>query len=161
MHSTQRNLIVLGLILSSLCLIVYVSIPDFPRTAKPWELMLWGESSQWWSEVSWIILFDVFSISILFVWGFSDQLKERSIDSTLYYVRVVFSIVFLLLLFDFSILYFEWSGWMGTVVLDRGGWLHGAFYLGVALEGMYLFSEALGLGCKIHRLVLSRIGQSS
>jgi hypothetical protein len=58
-------------------------------------------------------------------------------------------VAFLSLLWNFSALYFQWDGWTNTLALDRGGYLHGAFYLSVSLEGVWLFAESLAFVSKI------------
>ena len=155
---SYRKALILGII--GFCVIegVYVSIPDFCYDAHPWEIMLWGESSQWWSEVTWIGLFGVFSISLMYVVEWSRSFRNPRIESYQKVFRIVFLLAFLSLLWNFSALHFHWDGWANSLLLDRGGWLHGVFYLGVALEGLWLFGELIGLGCKVQRAVLSRIG---
>lgn len=144
-----KTILILGIILFSLGLGIYVSIPDYPRTAHPWEIMSWGESSQWWSEITWILLFCVFSVSLVFVLGWGRFLRDKRVESYQRYARIAFLVVFLSLVWNFSALYFQWDGWRNTLALDRGGYLHGVFYLSVALEGLFLFEELLGLGAKV------------
>ena len=144
-----KNALVVSTIIFTFGLIVYVSIPDFPRAAHPWEIMLWGESSQWWSEVSWILVFAVFSISLLFVLDWSGQVRNVKVEGYQKVVRIAFLVVFLSILWNFSALYFHWDGWAEMFILDRGGYLHGVFYLGVVLEGLWLFEELIGFVSKI------------
>ena len=153
-----RKLTIAGILIFCLVEGIYVSIPDFCYSAPAWEIMLWGESTQWWSEMTWLLLFAVFSTSLVYTTEFSAQLKNPRIESYLRTFRIIMLVVFLSLLWNFSALYFQWDGWANTLVLDRGGYLHGVFYLSVVLEGLWLFGELLGLGCKVQRIVLSRIG---
>jgi len=144
-----RKALILGII--GFCVIegVYVSIPDFCYDAHPWEIMLWGESSQWWSEMSWLLLFGVFSIGLVFVSEWSKNFRNKRVEAYQRAFRIIVLVAFLSLLWNFSALYFQWDGWTNTLALDRGGYLHGVFYLGVALEGLWLFGELIGLMSKI------------
>lgn len=157
-NHTLRNLAILGILFSSIILVVYVSIPDYPRDARAWEIMLWGEKSQWWSEMSWILLFDVFSISIMYLASWSRRLPGNPrVDSSQRTFRMIWGISSVLLIYDFSILHFRWHGWYSTFALDSGGWLHGTFYLWVTLLGVLLFGEGLAFVSK----VIPRIGPKS
>jgi len=146
---SYRKALILGII--GFCVIegVYVSIPDFCYDAHPWEIMLWGESSQWWSEMSWLLLFGVFSIGLVFVSEWSKNFRNKRVEAYQRAFRIIVLVAFLSLLWNFSALYFQWDGWTNTLALDRGGYLHGVFYLGVALEGLWLFGELIGLMSKI------------
>jgi hypothetical protein len=146
---SYRKALILGII--GFCVIegVYVSIPDFCYDAHPWEIMLWGESSQWWSEMSWLLLFGVFSIGLVFVSEWSKNFRNKRVEAYQRAFRIIVLVAFLSLLWNFSALYFQWDGWANTLALDRGGYLHGVFYLGVALEGLWLFGELIGLMSKI------------
>ena len=146
---SYRKALILGII--GFCVIegVYVSIPDFCYDAHPWEIMLWGESSQWWSEMSWLLLFGVFSIGLVFVSEWSKNFRNKRVEAYQRAFRIIVLVAFLSLLWNFSALHFQWDGWANSLLLDRGGWLHGVFYLGVALEGLWLFGELLGLMSKI------------
>ena len=146
---SYRKALILGII--GFCVIegVYVSIPDFCYDAHPWEIMLWGESSQWWSEMSWLLLFGVFSIGLVFVSEWSKNFRNKRVEAYQRAFRIIVLVAFLSLLWNFSALYFQWDGWTNTLALDSGGYLHGIFYLGVALEGLWLFGELIGLMSKI------------
>jgi len=146
---SYRKALILGII--GFCVIegVYVSIPDFCYDAHPWEIMLWGESSQWWSEMSWLLLFGVFSIGLVFVSEWSKSFRNKRVEAYQRAFRIIVLVAFLSLLWNFSALHFQWDGWANSLLLDRGGWLHGVFYLGVALEGLWLFGELIGLMSKI------------
>lgn len=148
MGRLKLSLVILT-ILFSLGLGIYVSIPDYPRSAYPFEIMLWGESSQWWSEITWIGLFAVFSVSLLFLLEWNRSIKNSRIDFYQRVARIVFLVAFLSLVWNFSAVYFSWSGFTSSIILDRGGYLHGVFYLGVALEGLWLFVESLAFVSKI------------
>jgi hypothetical protein len=144
-----KGTLILGIVLFCVLLGIYVSIPDYPRSAYPWEIMLWGESSQWWSEVSWIMAFCIFSVSLVFIFDWSSGLRNLRVESYQRVARIIFLVAFLSLVWNFSAVYFSWSGLEGTVILDRGGYLHGVFYLGVALQGLWLFEESIGLVSKV------------
>ena len=146
---SYRKALILGII--GFCVIegVYVSIPDFCYDAHPWEIMLWGESSQWWSEMSWLLLFGVFSIGLVFVSEWSKSFRNKRVEAYQRAFRIIVLVAFLSLLWNFSALHFHWDGWTNLVLLDSGGYLHGIFYLGVALEGLWLFGELIGLMSKI------------
>jgi hypothetical protein len=100
----------------------------------------------------------VFSIGLVFVSEWSKNFRNKRVEAYQRAFRIIVLVAFLSLLWNFSALYFQWDGWTNTLALDRGGYLHGVFYLGVALEGLWLFGELIGLGCKVQRAVLSRIG---
>jgi len=146
---SYRKALILGII--GFCVVesIYVSIPDFCYDAPAWEIMSWGERTQWWSEMTWLILFGVFSVSLVFVLEWSKSLRDKKVEPYLKFFRIAFLVAFLSLLWNFSALYFHWDGWANSLLLDQGGWLHGVFYLGVALEGLWLFGELLGLVSKI------------
>jgi len=153
-----RGLLVLGII--GFCIVegVYVSIPDYCYDAPPWAIMLWGEQTQWWSEMTWLLLFGIFSISLIYVVEWSKGFKDKRIEFYQRVFRIIVLVAFLSLLWNFSAVYWHWDGWSDFIILDRGGWLHGIFYLGVSIEGLWLFGELIGLGCKVQGAVLSRIG---
>jgi hypothetical protein len=144
-----RKALILGII--GFCVVegVYVSVPDFCYDAHPWEIMLWGESSQWWSEITWIGLFGVFSVSLVYVVDWSRSIRNPRVEAYQRVCRIVFLAAFLSLVWNFSALFFHWGGWVNSLFLDRGGYLHGVFYLSVALEGLWLFEELIGLMSKI------------
>jgi len=142
-----RGFLVVGIIGFCLLVTLYVSIPDFPHNAHGWEIMLWGEQSQWWSEVTWILLFGVFAISLIFLASWNSELR---ISKSIAFYRGVFLGMMLLasalLVFSFSAIFFHWDGWSQTIALDRGGWLHGIFYLLTSLLGIVVFEEMLVFG---------------
>jgi hypothetical protein len=142
-----RGFLLVGIIGFCLLVTIYVSIPDFPKGAYAWEIMLWGESSQWWSEVTWIVLFGVFATSTVFLASWNSELK---LNSAISFYRGVFLgtmlLVSILLAVSFSAIFFHWDGWSQSIVLDRGGWLHGIFYLLTSLLGIVVFEETLVFG---------------
>jgi hypothetical protein len=150
-HDMARLKVSLVILTILFCLLlgIYVSIPDFPRDAYPWEIMLWGESSQWWSEISWIFLFCIFTTSLIFILGWSKSFPNPRIESYQKIFRIVILVAFLSLLWNFSAVYFRFDGWSELIILDRGGYLHGVFYLGVCIEGLWLFAESLAFVSKI------------
>lgn len=133
------------------CLVegVYVSIPDFCYDAPAWAIMLWGESTQWWSEMTWLLLFGVFSITLVYLTDFSKSFRNAHIESYQRLFRIIMLVAFLSLLWNYSAIYFRFDGWADLLILDSRGWLHGIFYLGVALEGLWLFGELLAFMSKI------------
>jgi len=139
-----RKLTIAGILIFCLVEGIYVSIPDFCYSAPAWEIMLWGESTQWWSEMTWILAFGLFSVSLCFVSDWNRQLGGNP-----WVLRAVMVCVLILASLDFAILYFDWAGFTETVILDRGGFLHGLFYLDTAILGLWLFAEGLVLGCRI------------
>jgi len=144
-----RASLVISIIVFTISLAIFVSIPDYCYNAPPWAIMLWGEASQWWSEITWLILFGIFSIALVFVLGWSNSIRDKKVESYLRLFRIAFLVAFLSLLWNFSALYFRWDGWANSLLLDRSGYLHGVFYLGVALQGLWLFGELIGLVSKI------------
>jgi hypothetical protein len=142
-----RDFLVLAIIGFCLLITLYVSIPDYPSKAYAWEIMLWGEQSQWWSEVTWIALFGIFSISLIFLFSWNSELDMPR--NTAFYRKMflgIMTMIGVLLLFSFSATFFHWDGWTNTFALDRGGWLHGIFYLLTFLLGIVVFEEMLVLG---------------
>ena len=142
-----RGYLMVSIIGFCLLVTIYVSIPDFPHNAYAWEIMLWGESSQWWSEVTWIVLFGVFAISLIFLASWNSELRlSRSIAFYRGAFLGTMLLVSILLAFSFSALFFHWGGWSQTIALDRNGWLHGIFYLFTSLLGIVVFEETLVFG---------------
>jgi hypothetical protein len=154
-----RGFLIIGIIGFCLMTTLYVSIPDFPRNAYAWEIMLWGESSQWWSEVTWIVMFGVFATSTVFLASWNSELR---LSRAIAFYRGVFLGTMLLasalLLFSFSAIFFHWDGWSQTIALDKNGWLHGIFYLFTSLLGIVVFEEVLVFGETVFhsRLRISR-----
>lgn len=125
---------------------IYVSIPDYPYDAHPWAIMLWGEKSQWWSEITWIALFGVFGILAILLLEWNCELRgDRSVSFVQSTSRFVLVLGFVTLTIHFTALHFEWHGWYATLVLDRGGYLHGLFYLWTFILGLFCFSELMFL----------------
>ena len=150
-----RGFLIVGIVGFCLLVAIYVSIPDFPRGAYAWEIMLWGEQSQWWSEVTWIVLFGVFAISLVFVASWNSELR---ISRSIAFYRGVFLGTMLLasalLMFSFSAIFFHWGGWSQTIALDKSGWLHGVFYLVTSLLGIVVFEELLVFGETVFHIKL-------
>ena len=152
----SSSLGILGIIGFCLGISIYVSIPDYPYEAYPWALMLWGEKSQWWSEITWVVLFGIFGVlSILLVEWNRELRRGLGLSFMQALSRFVFLIILISLSFHFSALYFEWHGWYSTLVLDKGGFLHGLFYLWTFVLGLFCFSELTFLVSGIVRAVSS------
>lgn len=147
---TGRNLLVGGIIVFCLLISVYVSIPDYPRGAYPWEIMLWGERSQWWSEITWILLFGVFSVSLTYIIHWQRLLPPNPrVEAPQRLCRLIWGVSSVCLIWNFSAIHFAWRGWYSTLILDSGGYLHGVFYLVVVLLGVLLFEELLAFVSRI------------
>lgn len=142
-----RDFLVVAIIGFCLIITLYVSIPDYPSKAYAWELMLWGEQSQWWSEVTWVVLFGIFAISLIFLLSWNSELSlSRSTQVYRNLFLGIMTLASILLLFSFSAIFFHWDGFTKTIALDRGGWLHGIFYLFTFLLGIVVFEEVLVFG---------------
>lgn len=127
-----------------------MSIPDYPYSAHPWAIMLWGEKSQWWSEMTWIGAFGVFGVLAILLTEWNGELRyDESASFTQWTVRLILLICFVSLSFHFSALHFQWKGWYDTMILDRGGYLHGIFYLWTFLLGLVCFEEGVFLVSRI------------
>lgn len=130
----------------TLGIILYVSPPDFPYSAKSWGIGLWSEPSGWWSEITWILGFGVTVITTLLFWSWLKRLKP-TIDLM---VKVHFGtlMVFLswyLVSTAYMIYYMTaWPGFYKYFLLDTTGTLHGLFY--IATVHLAVLSGLYGLG---------------
>ncbi len=153
-----RNIVIAGALFFTLALALYVSIPDFPYSHKAWQVNLWSDSSGWWSEMTWILAFGLFtSLAILFrSWFHSlkpglDLIRRTRLGVILTAVSWdSFAIVFLV--------YFKpaWPGFYKYFMLDRTGTLHGLFYIGTAHVGVLAAIFGLALSARIVDLLRSR-----
>jgi hypothetical protein len=125
-------------------LILYVSIPDYPREAPAWEIQLWGEGSQWWSEVSWILMFGASACTAIIFRSWSMDYERAMTDVYAEWGGFVIVCSWLALSLAFLGAYYDgFPGWRELVLLDRGGILHGLFYLGTAHLMALSFIEVL------------------
>ena len=112
-------------------LIIYVSVPDYPIDAKPWAIQLWGEGSQWWSEVSWILAFGAGVIIVLFTRNHIKTFLNKELQAIYYITELMVVCVWMIISLCFVNYYYSgWQGFEDTVLKDREGVLHGLFYLG-------------------------------
>jgi MFS family permease len=127
-----------------------VSIPDFPyaHNGHPaWEIQLWSESSGWWSEVTWIILFVVFTFFLLVIGMLSSEIREYP---DLDYFRKWF---FRFWMLGFAFMSFNYMGYYWWA---RGGWnlTHAWFYLLTTWLGFYLMAEVFIYVEKLHKTLM-------
>ncbi len=150
-----RNLAIGSALLATLIIAVYVSIPDFPYKEKAWQVNLWGEPSGWWSEVTWIIAFGLFS-SLVFL--FRSWFYSLGPDHSLI-MKARAGILFTAVSWNFFtvgfLFYFKpvWHGFYSDVMLDRTGILHGLFYLSTAHIGLLAAVFGLALFARIVHMV--------
>ena len=150
-----RDMLVLGIVGFGLLITLYVSVPDFPYNAPAWEVMSWGESTQWWCEITWITLFCVFSIFSLYLLSWNHEVKgNKSERYWLKVFRVSWLITTISVTAHFSIVYFKWTTWEGFFINDNTGYLHGVFYLLTFFVGLLVFGEGMSYLSKLHRHIL-------
>ncbi len=141
---------------------VYVSIPDFPYDSPAWGFMLWGEPSQWWSEITWIGGFCVISILGLYLISWNSEVKSTKTET--YFLRsfrVIWEVTVAALVFHYTAFYFSWTTWDGFILKDNTGYLHGLFYLLTFMLGLLVFGEGMAYLSKVHGYLvkLSRISK--
>jgi len=127
-----------------------VSVPDFPypESGTPvWEIQLWSEDSGYWSEVTWIILFGVFSFFLLLIGILSTEIKEYA---DLNQFRKYFFVFWLI---GFGFMSFNY---IGRYYWARGGWAlsHAWFYLLTTWLGILLVAELFVYVEKLHRTLM-------
>ena len=117
----MRDWTIVAIVFFCAMLTVYISIPDYPYSAHPWEIMLWGEQTQWWSEVTWIIFFGLSSIIALLCASWSHYLPStHQIRRAQMLVRGSCATAFMVIATAFSVEHFTWTGWHETFILDSG-----------------------------------------
>ena len=146
-----RDYGIIGVIGFGLILGLYVSIPDFPYDAHAWELMLWGESSQWWSEMTWIGGFVILSISGLYLISWNLEIKSnKQEEAYLEAFRYIWPITVVSVAVHYSMFYFKWTDTESFFMKDSGGYLHGLFYLITFFLGILVFVEFMAYLSKVH-----------
>lgn len=129
-----RNVTIASLLIISMIVALYVSVPDFPYHAESWQLWLWSEPSGWWNEITWIIAFGTLASSALLFRSWFYRLKPTK-DLV---IRVQLGVLLTVISWDTVavgyLLYFKpaWPGFYDYFILDRTGTLHGLFYISTA-----------------------------
>ena len=124
-----------------------VSIPDFPLNAYAWELQLWSESSGYWSEVTWLVLFVIFGIFLALISSLSSEIRRYpAIDQ----YRKLFFYVWML---SFGIMTVHFIGYYSITKGETWVWsiAHGWFYLLTTYLGFLLVAETTAYVIKCHR----------
>ena len=136
---------------------IYVSIPDYPKSARAWEIMLWSDSSGWWSELCWILVFGISAVlTILFhSWNRDFKIPERE-WSTERIFYVLWMLAFLSVTWNYSAIYFRWLSWHNTIVVDATGYLHGLFYAWSLLTLVLAVGEGTAYLSKLHHHLIRR-----
>ncbi len=150
---TIRGYAVIAAVGFGLLVGLYVSIPDFPDDAKAWELMLWGEDSQWWSEIAWIAGFVILLVSALHLISWNSEVRGSPGEQwRLKVFRCIWAIATGSVSFNYSVIYFRWTDPVSFFLKDSGGYLHGLFYLFTFFLGILVFAELLAYLSKLHKL---------
>ena len=150
-----RDLVIVSVICFSLGLSLYVSIPDYPHDASACEILLWGEASQWWSEMTWICAFCVLSISSLYLISWNSEVKSTKVETlNLDAFRFFWVVSVISILFHYSAYYFKWTDWESFFLKDSTGYLHGAFYIFTFLLGLLAFGELIAYASKVQGYLL-------
>jgi hypothetical protein len=146
-----RDMAIVSIIGFGLFIGFYVSIPDFPYDTPAWGFMLWGEASQWWSEITWIGAFCVLAISCLYLGSWNSEVKSNRPENYLLRIfRYMWLVTAVSLLFHYTAFYFWWTTWDGFFLKDNTGYLHGFFYIVTFLLGILVFGELIAYGAKVH-----------
>lgn len=150
-----RNLAIIAIIGFGLFISVYVSIPDFPYDTPAWGFMLWGEASQWWSEITWIGAFVFLSIFTLYIVSWNSEVSAPKHEMFFTKVfRIVWIVSAISILAHYTAFYFWWSDWTGFILKDDTGYLHGFFYILTFLVGILAFGEGIAYLSKVHGYVV-------
>ena len=146
-----RNMAIIAVIGFAVVISLYVSIPDFPYDSPACSVMLWGEASQWWSEMTWICAFCVLSVASLYLISWNSEVKSTKAETlNLDAFRFFWVVSTVSLLFHHSGLYFKWTDFESFFLKDTGGYLHGFFYLLTFMLGLLVFGEGVAYLSKVH-----------
>ena len=146
-----RDMAIVAVIGFGLFISIYVSIPDFPYDTPAWGFMLWGEASQWWSEITWIGAFCVLAVSSLYLISWNSQVKSTKMETfCLNVFRFSWVVTAISIMVHYTAFYFSWTDWSGFIWKDNTGYLHGFFYILTFLMGILVFGELIAYGSKVH-----------
>lgn len=113
--------------------------------------MLWGEASQWWSEITWIGAFCVLSVLGLYLITWNSEVKSNRTEMFFQKVfRGMWGVSVGGLIFHYTAFYFSWTTWSGFIWEDNTGYLHGLFYILTFMIGLFVFGEAIAYLSKVH-----------
>jgi len=146
-----RDMAIIGIVGFGLFISIYVSLPDFPYDSPAWGFMLWGEASQWWSEITWIGAFCVLMIGNLFLISWNAEVKSVKQERfNLKIFRFVWLVSAISIMIHYTAFYFWWTDWSGFIFKDDTGYLHGFFYTLTFLLGILAFGELIAYVSKVH-----------
>lgn len=130
---------------------IYVSIPDFPYDTPAWGFMLWGEPSQWWSEITWIGAFCVLTVSALYLVSWNSEVSSTKAENSYHKMfRLGWVLGAVSIMLHYTAFYFWWTDWDGFFLKDNTGYLHGLFYILTFLIGLLVFGELIAYASKVH-----------
>lgn len=146
-----RNWLVVGVIMGSIWIALYCSVPDFPYQCPAWGFLLWGEASQWWSEMTWIGAFCILSVMVLFIWSWAGELPQDK-QERFYQLafRGIWGVAYGSIMFHYTAFYFSWTQWPEWFFKDDTGYLHGFFYMTTFFLGILVCEELLSYLSRLH-----------